>query len=144
MKSCFFNGHREAGGDVFPALSEAVEHHITEHGVTDFYVGHYGGFDGLAAQAVKEARERHPEIRLTLVLPYHPGHPTDQYTKRLRWYILSLGGRTHPKAAGYYQDQSAHGGHLRLSDNLRLSLPWWHRPDSRICPEAGETRTDSC
>ena len=36
------------------------------------YVGHYGGFDGLAAQAVKEARERHPEIRLTLVLPYHP------------------------------------------------------------------------
>lgn len=72
MKSCFFIGHREAGGDVFPALSEAVEHHITEHGVTDFYVGHYGGFDGLAAQAVKEARERHPEIRLTLVLPYHP------------------------------------------------------------------------
>ena len=68
MKSCFFIGHREAGGDVFPALSEAVEHHITEHGVTDFYVG----FDGLAAQAVKEARERHPEIRLTLVLPYHP------------------------------------------------------------------------
>jgi len=67
MKSCFFIGHREAGGDVFPALSEAVEHHITEHGVTDFYVGHYGGFDGL-----KEARERHPEIRLTLVLPYHP------------------------------------------------------------------------
>lgn len=57
---------------MFPALSEAVEHHITEHGVTDFYVGHYGGFDGLAAQAVKEARERHPEIRLTLVLPYHP------------------------------------------------------------------------
>ena len=72
MKSCFFIGHREAGGDVFPALSEAVEHHITEHGVTDFYVGHYGSFDGLAAQAVKEARERHPEIRLTLVLPYHP------------------------------------------------------------------------
>lgn len=72
MKSCFFIGHREAGGDVFPALSEAVEHHITEYGVTDFYVGHYGGFDGLAAQAVKEARERHPGIRLTLVLPYHP------------------------------------------------------------------------
>ena len=134
MKSCFFIGHREAGGDVFPALSEAVEHHITEHGVTDFYVGHYGGFDGLAAQAVKEARERHPEIRLTLVLPYHPA---------LR-PINTPKGFDGPKAAGYYQDQSAHGGHLRLSDNLRLSLPWWHRPDSRICPEAGETRTDSC
>ena len=70
--SCFFIGHRESGKDVVPALTEAVERHITDYGVTDFYVGHYGRFDGLAAQAVKEARERHPEIRLTLVLPYHP------------------------------------------------------------------------
>lgn len=70
--SCFFIGHRETGGDVAPALAEAVERHITEYGVTDFYIGHYGGFDRLATQAVKDARERHPEIRLTLVLPYHP------------------------------------------------------------------------
>ena len=70
--SCFFIGHRETGGDVVPALTEAVERHITDYGVTDFYVGHYGRFDGLAAQAVKEARDRHSETRLTLVLPYHP------------------------------------------------------------------------
>ena len=70
--SCFFIGHRETGGDVVPALTEAVEQHIVDYGVTDFFVGHYGGFDGLAAQVVQEARERHPEIRLTLVLPYHP------------------------------------------------------------------------
>lgn len=70
--SCFFIGHRETGMDVSPALAEAVERHIAEYGVTDFFVGHYGCFDGFAAQAVKEARERHPEIRLTLVLPYHP------------------------------------------------------------------------
>lgn len=70
--SCFFIGHRETGMDVFPALADAVEQHIAEYGVTDFYVGHYGGFDGLAAQAVKEARARYPYIRLTLVLPYHP------------------------------------------------------------------------
>ena len=72
MKSCFFIGHREAGKDMLPLLVEAVEQHITEHGVTDFYVGHYGNFDRLAAQAVEEAKERHPEIRLMLVLPYHP------------------------------------------------------------------------
>ena len=71
-RSCYFIGHREAGKDVFPLLVEAVEKHITEYGVTDFYVGHYGGFDRLAAQAVEEAKERHPVIRLTLVLPYHP------------------------------------------------------------------------
>ena len=70
--SFYFIGHREAGKDVFPLLVEAVEKHITEYGVTDFYVGHYGGFDRLAAQAVEEAKERHPVIRLTLVLPYHP------------------------------------------------------------------------
>ena len=70
--SCFFIGHREAGKDVIPLLAEAVEKHITEYSVTDFYVGHYGGFDRLAEQAVEEAKERHPEIRLTLVLPYHP------------------------------------------------------------------------
>lgn len=72
MKSCFFIGHHDAGKELLPLLAEAVEQHITEYGVTDFYVGHYGGFDSLAAQAVKEAKERHPEIRLTLVLPYHP------------------------------------------------------------------------
>ena len=35
-------------------------------------VGHYGGFDRLAAHAVKEAKQRHPEVTLTLLLPYHP------------------------------------------------------------------------
>ena len=72
MKSCFFIGHHDAKAEIYPLLRAEMERHITEYGVADFYVGHYGGFDGLAAQVVKEARERHPEIRLTLVLPYHP------------------------------------------------------------------------
>lgn len=55
-RSCFFIGHREAGAELLPLLAEAVERHITEYGVTDFYVGHYGSFDGMAAHAVKEAR----------------------------------------------------------------------------------------
>lgn len=70
--SCFFIGHREAGTNILPLLAETVARHITEYNVTDFYVGHYGGFDGLAAQAVKEAKEHFPEVKLTLVLPYHP------------------------------------------------------------------------
>ena len=43
-----------------------------EYGVTEFIVGHYGGFDHLAASAVKEAKRFYPEVRLTLLLPYHP------------------------------------------------------------------------
>ena len=38
------------------ALYAAVEQHIVEYGVTEFIVGHYGGFDRLAALAVKEAK----------------------------------------------------------------------------------------
>ena len=57
---------------MLPVLAQEVERHITEHGVTEFVVGHYGGFDRLAASAVREAKKRHPEITLTLLLPYHP------------------------------------------------------------------------
>ena len=57
---------------MLPVLAQEVERHITEHGVTEFVVGHYGGFYRLAASAVREAKKRHPEITLTLLLPYHP------------------------------------------------------------------------
>ena len=71
-KSCFFIGHRETSGEIYPALYAAVEQHILEYGVTEFIVGHYGGFDRLAASAVKEAKRFYPEVKLTLLLPYHP------------------------------------------------------------------------
>ena len=72
MKSCFFIGHRDASEVIFPALAEAVERHITQLGVRDFVVGHYGSFDRMAARAVIQAKKTHPEITLTLLLPYHP------------------------------------------------------------------------
>ena len=71
-KSCFFIGHRETSGEIYPALYAAVKQHIWEYGVTEFIVGHYGGFDRLAALAVKEANRFCPEVKLTLLLPYHP------------------------------------------------------------------------
>lgn len=72
ISSCFFIGHRDAEEAVFQKLSEAVEQHIVEYGVTEFFVGHYGRFDALAACAVKETKKRHPEVTLTMLLPYHP------------------------------------------------------------------------
>lgn len=71
-KSCFFIGHREASEEIYPALYAAVGQHIVEYGVTEFIVGYYGGFDRLAASAVKEAKRFYPEVKLTLLLPYHP------------------------------------------------------------------------
>ena len=72
IKSCFFIGHREASETIYAELRAAVERHIVEFGVTEFIVGHYGGFDRLAARAVIEAKKTHPEVTLTLLLPYHP------------------------------------------------------------------------
>ena len=72
MNSCFFIGHRDANVDIYPNLLVEVERHVTEYGVTDFFVGHYGSFDRMAAQAVKEVKKSHPEVRLMLVLPDHP------------------------------------------------------------------------
>ena len=71
-KSCFFIGHREASEEICSVLYAAVEQHIVEYGVTEFIVGHYGGFDRLAASAVKEAKRFYPEVKLALLLPYHP------------------------------------------------------------------------
>lgn len=56
-KSCFFIGHREAGPEILPALEDAIEKHISENGVTEFIVGHYGGFDRLAAKALVSAKK---------------------------------------------------------------------------------------
>ena len=72
MKSCFFIGHREASSEVFPALLGVVEQHIVEHGVTEFIVGNYGSFDYMAAKAVIAAKEQHPDITLSMLIPYHP------------------------------------------------------------------------
>lgn len=72
MSTCFFIGHREAPDSLLPILDTEVERHITEHGATDFVVGRYGRFDALAAKCVKASKRRHPEVTLTLLLPYHP------------------------------------------------------------------------
>ena len=72
MPTCFFIGHREAPDTLLDELSAEVERHITEYGVTEFVVGKYGRFDALAAKCVKASKRRHPEVTLTLILPYHP------------------------------------------------------------------------
>ena len=72
MKSCFFIVHREADARLLPMLTAAIDRMITEEQVSLFYIGGYGGFDRIAATAVKRMKLQHPEITLMLVLPYHP------------------------------------------------------------------------
>ena len=78
MKSCFFIGHREADERLLPCLISTIEKLVSQENVTCFYVGGYGGFDRIAAGAVKRVKRGHPEIILMLVLPYHPAERSIQ------------------------------------------------------------------
>ncbi len=57
---------------MLPILTQVVEKHISEYGVTEFVVGGYGGFDYLSARAVISLKQQYPEITLSLLIPYHP------------------------------------------------------------------------
>ena len=71
-KRCFLIGHRSVPDSIRPLLHDAIEHHISAYGVEEFYVGHYGQFDRMAAQVLTDAKARFPHIRLYLLTPYHP------------------------------------------------------------------------
>ena len=71
MKSCFLFGHADCPDQVLSRLEQAIETAISNE-VTDFYVGNRGAFDRLATTAVKRAKKKFPEVRLFLLLAYHP------------------------------------------------------------------------
>lgn len=71
MSTCFFIGRRDAPETLRPLLTEAVEQHIAQYGVSEFVVGHYGRFDAMATSAVRVAKQQYPEISLVLLLPYY-------------------------------------------------------------------------
>lgn len=78
MKSCFMFGHADCPDSMLPRIEQAIEHFYSRYGVTDFYIGNRGRFDSLAATAVKRVKQQHKDIRLYLLLAYHPGEkPVD-------------------------------------------------------------------
>ncbi len=66
-----FCGHGDTigSGNLRAALANTIETLIRE-GATEFYLGGYGNFDRLAAEEVRNACKKHPDIRAVLVLPY--------------------------------------------------------------------------
>ncbi|MBR3293677.1 MAG: hypothetical protein IKI69_04570 [Oscillospiraceae bacterium] len=73
--TCFMIGHRYVPADLRLKLDEAIERYVTDYGVSEFVVGHYGQFDAMAAGAVRSAKKRHPGLKLTLLLLYYSGCP---------------------------------------------------------------------
>lgn len=72
MKSCFFIGHRECSSNILPKLETVIEQHIDKYDIESFIVGCYGKFDFLVATALIRAKQKHPNILLLQLTPYHP------------------------------------------------------------------------
>lgn len=71
-KTCCFTGHREIAPAKFIYIKHKLIQTVEEligKGITDFCAGGALGFDTVAAQTVLEAKVKHPEIKLHLVLP---------------------------------------------------------------------------
>ena len=136
MGICFFIGHREAGDELLPALTAAVERHITEYSVTSFMVGRYGNFDKLAARVVIDAKKRHPEVTLTLLLPYHPFDRPIPVPVGFDGTFYPPGMETVPKRAAiikanYYM--ADHSSHL-------IAYAWHPASNARDLVEYAQTR----
>ena len=136
MGICFFIGHREAGDELLPALTAAVERHITEYGVTSFMVGRYGNFDKMAARVVIDAKKRHPGVTLTLLLPYHPFDRPIPVPVGFDGTFYPPGMETVPKRAAiikanYYM--ADHSSHL-------IAYAWHPASNARDLVEYAQTR----
>ena len=59
-KTCCFFGHREVTHNIRIKLTAIIENLITENGVTEFYVGHQGQFDGMVYSVLKELKAKYP------------------------------------------------------------------------------------
>ena len=71
-KTCCFTGHRQIPFGKSRVLAKRLDKTIEEliaQGYIYFGAGGALGFDTLAAKAVLKARNKHPEIKLVLVLP---------------------------------------------------------------------------
>ena len=66
-----FCGHKDiADTSTVRAAVDEVLRTLVAEGADYFLLGGYGGFDYLAAHAVHELKQQHPEIHSTLVIPY--------------------------------------------------------------------------
>ena len=81
-KICCFFGHRDTSEAIRPALYAEIERHITQYGVTVFYVGKHGSFDRMSVAVLCEVKEKYPHIEICLIHSYMPVKK-DEYEEKL-------------------------------------------------------------
>jgi len=71
-RTCCFTGHRDIPERDYESIkrkTEEVVEQLIGKGVIYFGAGGALGFDTLAAEVVLKAKEKHPEVKLILILP---------------------------------------------------------------------------
>lgn len=82
-KVCFMFGQRNVKDGIVPKLIKAIEDKYSR-GIRNFVVGNRGSFDGIAASVVHDMKKVYGDIRLTLLLAYHPAErPVDPYYMKI-------------------------------------------------------------
>ncbi len=72
QKICSFAGHSEIYSplELRPRLVKQCETLISQYPDMVFWVGHYGEFDSMAANIIRELKKKYATIKLELVIPY--------------------------------------------------------------------------
>ena len=56
-KTCFFLGNKHTPTSIKQQLIKTIKQHITEYNVTIFTDGHYGSFDRLVTEALRDIKK---------------------------------------------------------------------------------------
>ncbi len=83
-KNCCFAGHDESYGEnMKDKIKICAKKLIKDESVGIFMVGNYGGFDRIAASAIRSLKTKYQNIRLELIVPYL----TAEIVAEKDWYI---------------------------------------------------------
>ena len=63
IKSCFFIGHRDSPYTIYPKICDIIERLTADEHVYSYTVGHYGSFDNMVFQAIKNLKARNGLIQ---------------------------------------------------------------------------------
>jgi len=71
-KICCFAGHHDFydTDNTKERLIQLITKLIENEDVNELWVGHYGRFDALAGECVREVKKKYSHIKLNLVIPY--------------------------------------------------------------------------
>ena len=71
MKICCFAGHNEIYDDkIKEKLNKQIINLIETQNVKTFWVGNYGKFDIVSANAVRDIQKIYTDVKLELIIPY--------------------------------------------------------------------------